>query len=266
MRPRAALLAAALLAGCAAPAAHVPPFARKPYEPFSRAAVVAIAMDEWRAFGAPIDDDPLGPHPPRAADQKPERAEGLWQRVGLYWWLGLDAGERETRWTGKHDAAGHVFPAADDGRFAWSAAFVSYVMRLAGAGPRFPYAEAHHTYINAAIGMSLGRTKGWDITAERPDAYAPRPGDVICYSRTPRPLRFDDLPAGRFPAHCDIVVRTAPGWLAAIGGNVDDAVTLTHVKLTADGRLVAPGQPPLDRRPWLAVLRLLHAAAAPPGQ
>ena len=263
MRPVAALFAVAL-AGCAAdPAAHVPPFARVPYEPFSRAAVVAIALTEWRAFGSPIDDDPPGARPPPAPDAKPERAQGLWQRVGEYWWLGPNAGERETRWTGKHDAAGRVFPAEDDGRYAWSAAFVSYVMRIAGAGARFPYSPAHHPYINGAREMSLGRARDWLITAESPATYAPLPGDLICMSRTVVPLTFADLPAGRFPAHCDIVVGAAPGVLDVVGGNVDDAVTLKHVPVTEDGRLADAGGRVLDARyPWFVVLRLLVAAPA----
>ena len=261
MRAAAAFIAA-LLAGCAAdPAAHVPPFARRPYEPFSRAAVVAIALTEWRAFGSPIDDDPPGARPAPAPDAKPEREQGLWQRIGEYWWLGLNAGERETRWTGKHNAGGQVFPADEDGRFAWSAAFISYVMRIAGAGPGFPYAPAHDTYINRAREMSLGRASGWRITAESPAAYAPLPGDLVCMSRTAVPLTFADLPAGRFPAHCDIVVGGAPGVLDVVGGNVDDAVTLKHVPVTAAGRLAdADGQVQDARYPWFVVLRLLVAA------
>src|SRR5579872_5481648 len=130
-----ALAASALLAACAASRpqldAHVPPFARVPYEPFSRQAVVAIALREWRAFGQPLDDDPPGSHPPSAPEDKPEREAGLWQRVGEYWWLGLNAGAPESGWTGKHDAHGMVFHANVDGDYAWSAAFVSYVMRMA---------------------------------------------------------------------------------------------------------------------------------------
>ena len=64
-----------------------------------------------------------------------ERLEGLWQRVGEYWWLGLPMGADEQGLTGKHDQNGAVFPPEQDGTFAWSAAFVSYVMRTAGAGP-----------------------------------------------------------------------------------------------------------------------------------
>ena len=248
-RPLAGL--ALLLAGCAAdPAAHVPPFARIPYAPFSRDAAVAIALAEWRAFGAPVDDDAPGTRPPPAPDAKPERMAGLWQRVGLYWWLGLDAGARPGRWTGKHDAAGHVFPADEDERFAWSAAFVSYVMRLAGAGDRFPYGPAHNRYINIAV---TGDAARWAVAAAAPDAYAPVAGDLICFSRTPRPLAFADLPAGRFPAHCDLVVGTEPGLLDVVGGDVDDAVTLKHVPVTPAGLLADA------RYPWFVVVRVLYA-------
>jgi hypothetical protein len=125
-------------------------------------------------------------------------------------------------------------------------------MRLAGAGPRFPYSEAHDTYINAARRMSFGDATGWAVMAEPSSAYAPRVGDLICLSRTRVPLTFDDLPAGHFPAHCDLVVAAAPGLLTVVGGNVDDAVTAKHVPLTADG-LIADA-----RYPWFVVLRVLY--------
>ena len=139
----------ALLSACAAPRpppdAHVPPFARIPYEPFSRDAVVAIALREWRLFGSPVDDDPPGSYRPAMPDDKPERQQGLWQRIGEYWWLAMNAGAPEAAWTGRHDANGVVFPASEDGTYAWSAAFVSYVMRIAGAGAHFPYPPAIRT-------------------------------------------------------------------------------------------------------------------------
>ena len=40
-----------------------------------------------------------------------ERAEGLWQRVGEYWWLGLPMGSlADQNFTGIHDQNGAVFP------------------------------------------------------------------------------------------------------------------------------------------------------------
>jgi hypothetical protein len=261
---RAVVLLAAALAACASPARHVPPFARQPYQGFSREAVVALALREWRAFGSPVDDAPPVPHPHKAEWEMPERQEGLWQRVGEYWWLGLDAGARETRWTGKHDENGRVFAADDDEAYAWSAAFVSYVMRIAGAGTRFPYAPAHHVYIDAAKLMAMGKTVGWVVSAERLELYAPIPGDLICYSRTAPALTYDDLPAGRFAAHCDIVVATGPTEITVIGGNVDDAVTMKHVPVTLDGRLAGLDRPLLDTRyPWFVALRLIVAGPSP---
>ena len=219
--------------------AHVPPFAKIPYEPFSREAVVAIALREWRLFGQNVAD----PEAEATRVVKPEREEGLWQRVGEYWWLGLNAGSAESAWTGKHDADGTVFSPDVDGDYAWSAAFISYVMRIAGAGQRFPYSGDHADYINAARRVSLGETKSWLVSAERVQDYAPRTGDLICFGRgKAKGLRFDDLPTPNlFPSHCDIVVDTAvPGRITVIGGNVENSVTMNTVPVTADGKLAAP--------------------------
>ena len=249
-----------LLAACTRgpmPDAHVPPFAKAPFEPFSRQAVVAIALREWRLFGQNVADP--------AADAtrmiKPEREPGLWQRVGEYWWLGLNAGAPESAWTGKHDSQGTQFASDIDGDYAWSAAFISYVMRIAGAGPRFPYSADHADYINAARRVSLGQTKAWLVTAERVQDYAPRLGDLVCFGRgKAKGMRYEDLPTpALFPSHCDIVVDTmVPGRIGVIGGNVEDSVTMNDVPVTEDGKLATPQGLVLDTRfPWMAVLRLL---------
>jgi hypothetical protein len=246
-----ALLAAAL-AACAPRDRHVPDFARASFESFSRGAAVEIALREWRAFGGivlPADATAATVAPAESA----ERRQGLWQRVGEYWWLGLNADQTGQAYTGLHDEQGRRFAPERDGAYAWSAAFISYVMRMAGAGPRFPYAASHYVYVNAAF-------RGSDLlVAEDPALYAPQPGDLVCVARDPaRPLRYTDLPAARFWGHCDIVVgdiavsRGGEG-LAVIGGNVQDAVALKHLPLQPDGRLaVAPD------RPWLAVLRVRY--------
>ncbi len=244
-----------LLVACVPKDAHVPEFARRPFEPFSRDAAIAIALREWRLFGAPVlPADARDGLVAIDAERKPERIEGLWQRVGEYWWVGIDADEPESAWTGKHDAQGRVFPAARDARFAWSAAFISYVMRIAGAGPRFPYSDAHADYINAAW-------RGSAILSARPITDdAPAPGDLICYGReADRGIRLADLPRRYFASHCDLVVAAAPGVLDAIGGNVADAVTMKHVPVTADGHLAGPDGVPLDDRfAWFAVIRVRY--------
>jgi hypothetical protein len=233
---------------------HVPPFAVGGWAPFTRDAVVAIALREWRLWGNPIDDAPPETRPPPLPQDKPERQQGLWQRVGEYWWEGQDPGTREAAFTGTHDENGAIFPAPQDGDFAWSAAFVSYVMRIAGAGNRFAYSPNHSTYINAAAANATPA-----VHALPPQAYAPQPGDLICTGRaTAASIRFADLPTpGSFPSHCDIVVAAGPGNLTVIGGNVDDAVTEKHVPVTASGTLSGPDGVPIDTRyNWFVVLRV----------
>jgi hypothetical protein len=236
---------------------HVPPFALVPWEAFSRQDTIAIVMREWRLFGQTVDDDPPGSRPPVPPDLKPEREPGLWQRVGEYWWIGQDPGEREVSWTGKHDENGAVFDAADDAHYAWSAAFISYVMRIAGAGQDFPYSPNHATYINAAVSGGTPLLRGYP-----PQTYAPVAGDLICLGRgKSASLTFADLPtANLFPAHCDMVVQVAPGSLSVVGGNVDDAVTMKHVPVDASGKLTGADGRVLDTRyPWMVVLRVNYA-------
>jgi hypothetical protein len=239
------------------PDAHVPPFAKVPYDSFSRDAVVAIALREWRLFGQNVAD--LDADASRVI--KPEREEGLWQRVGEYWWLGLNAGAAESGWTGKHDGHGSVFSPDVDGDYAWSAAFISYVMRIAGAGQRFPYSADHAVYINAARRVSLGQTSAWVVSAERVQDYAPRLGDLVCFGRgKAKGLRYEDLPTDElFTSHCDIVVEASvPGRIGVMGGNIEDSVTLNYVPVTSDGKLATGEGIVLDTRfPWMAVLRLL---------
>jgi hypothetical protein len=244
----------------AAEAAHSPPFARIPYERFTRADAIAIAEQEWRLFGQPVNDSP--PQPEDAAptaEDYPERAPGLWERVGEYWWLGQNADRPESAWTGMHNERGDLIEARRDDDYAWSAAFISYVMRTAGAGARFPYAPSHSTYINIAKEMKLGRSTGWIIVAERLEEYAPVPGDLVCYSREKRPVKYEQLPRGHFAGHCDIVVGRGDGQISVIGGNVFHAVTMKHVPVTADGRLSDAGGRVLDTRyHWFVALRVVY--------
>lgn len=243
---QAVILALGLLSSCAA-GSHAPPFATAPYEPFSRSAAVAIAQREWRLWGSGFNDNP--DYVQRAATM-PEREQGLWQRVGEYWWEGLNASNPDSRWTGKHNAKGEVFPVAVNGNYAWSAAFISYIMRIAGAGPYFPYAPDHAYYINyAARPYHVGKL----LIAESPENYAPRLGDLVCFARGRSvSLTFKSLPThGYFPAHCDIVTGRQADILLTIGGNVDDAVLMSKLPVNAQGLLT-------DHHA-LVVLRVLYA-------
>ncbi len=227
---------------------HAPPFADVPYQPFSRSAAIAIATDEWRLWGSRPGEPP---DYTQTESSMGERQQGLWQRVGEYWWEGMNAGHPESRWTGKHDAKGNVFPIAVNGQYAWSAAFISYIMRLSGAGPAFPYAADHSTYINYAARPKAGHL----LIAENPATYAPRLGDLACFPRGgAHSLNFADLPTSyNFPAHCGIVVAASASDIDIIGGNVDDAVVLEHIQTNAQGLITDTSEN------WFVVLRVLYS-------
>ena len=65
---------------------------------------------EWRAFGQQVV------YPDTELPFDNERLEGLWQRVGDYWWLGLPMGADEQGLTGKHSQNGNVFRLRRTGR------------------------------------------------------------------------------------------------------------------------------------------------------
>ena len=242
---------------------QAPYYVRHPDEPFTRVNAVAIAQREWRAFGSVVDDDPPS-ETPLPQILRPDQQPGLWQRVGDYWWIGQDSGTEEGDWNSRYNESGTPYLHQPP---AWSAAFISYVMRVAGAGRGFPYTPLHADYINAAA-----RNEGV-LRAERPETYPPQPGDLICASRRrKRPLAFDDLPTDRFFAHCDIVASNLPGQvpgqlprqLVVIGGNVAAGVTMKHVPITPEGTLADRNGRLVDARyPWFVVIRVLYADPAP---
>jgi hypothetical protein len=265
MRLAPLLLAAALavLTACAAPRPvvatvqpgpilidqHLPPYVRNQFEPFTRANAIAIAQREWRAWGSLVDDEPPGGSIPKAL--RPDDQAGLWQRVADYWWMGQDFSAEAGQWSSRYNENGTPYSGSAP---AWSAAFISYVMRMSGAGNRFPYTPLHADYINAAA-----RNEGV-LHAERPEVYAAVPGDLICLGRgSARNMRYDDLPTSRFFGHCDIVVSALPGQLTVIGGNVAASVTVKHVPTTATRMLATPdGQVVDGRYPWFVVLRVSY--------
>jgi hypothetical protein len=209
-----------------------------------RRRVVHLAGCEWTAFGQqrllleqgwPEAQVEFGPD---------EDALTVWPRVAEYWDVADPGHAREVRSLAAQAPRRELWPAW---RRAWSAAFVSWVMRRAGS-PDFTPDPAHADYLRAAL-------------ERRPDSvvdvagYQPVTGDVICAGRGSGPrdatefLRRLREETGFFTSHCDIIVEVGPATLTLIGGNVKNAVVATVTPLT-NGRI-----PPAAVRPWAVVLR-----------
>lgn len=114
----------------------------------------------------------------------------------------------------------------------WSAAFISWVVRKAGAGDMFKYAADHGTYIVAAKENRLANNSN-PFKAYRTTEVAPRVGDLVCTYYTGY-WTYDNVTPGP-GKHCDIVTEVASGKIITIGGNVSDSVGKKTVSTDANG-------------------------------
>ncbi|MCK6441507.1 DUF2272 domain-containing protein [Elstera cyanobacteriorum] len=219
-----------------------------------RLRLIATAQAEWQTFGGAVIDWSNG--------RKEILAEGIKETDDRV------ASDLRRYWRavptvfGENAAASDGKAAATDAPFsiAWSAAFISYLACAAGVpASDLPRAEAHFTYLDAALIGTPG------FVAQPPEEDTPQPGDLICGDRSPPEKRLASLLDRRAeigsprPLHCDIVVDVRPRQLRAIGGNVNDTISLSLYPIDADGRLIRLTDP--EALSWLAVLRSTYPAA-----
>jgi hypothetical protein len=239
-----------LLAACAtSPPAPVIATAPLPYPTTVRERMLRIVMEEWQEWGRIT----LWDGQPRPAARPQESQPANFPRVLAYWRAVDDEGRAAIdRNRGRYAALLGLpgTPGALWGEPAWSAAFVSYVLRNAGVDQReFPSSAAHAFYIDGMLADAMAYPAQAPFVPRDIGAYAPQPGDLVCADRSRRPLagwRERLAERGQFrPMHCDIVVAAGGGSVQAVGGNIADAVTLSVFGTDAAGRLVAraPGQP-----------------------
>jgi hypothetical protein len=120
----------------------------------------------------------------------------------------------------------------------WSAAFISWVMKTAGAGDAFKYSASHSVYTHAAKDNRIANNSN-PFKAYRIAELAPQVGDLICKSRAGSGATYDNIRPG-MTTHCDIVTEVRPGTIAAVGGNVSNSVAQSNVRTDSGGRIIAP--------------------------
>ena len=116
---------------------------------------------------------------------------------------------------------------------AWSATFVSYLMRQAGAGDNWKYSALHSDYIQAAKKNRKNNVKTFQ--AFRKNETPVTVGDLICYPRQ-EGVTYD-TPGGYY-AHCDIITDIKPGTAVTVGGNVSDSVKQSVYKLDGNNKVI----------------------------
>lgn len=132
-----------------------------------------------------------------------EQDSPLRERIAEYW---AAVGE-------KHDGADHDA--------YWSAAFVSFMVRLAGGERAFKCSGQHSVYVNRAIRDKEAGSTG-RFWAFRTSEAAPAVGDILAMNRgNMRLIDFEEARASAdFPSHCDIVTSVDAQGIHTVGGNV----------------------------------------------
>lgn len=203
--------------------------------PTIRERMIYLARQEWMLFGQPVADYTRQPPVltyPSGTTISHETQAPFFSRVFLYWYtvssLPMVGYEGEMR--------------------PWSGAFIVWLARSAGVPENdLPSTVLHWDYIE----HTLSADKKARFIARNAKFYSPKPGDLLCAPREEGFMHkvntFTRLRRG--PYHCDIVVDRRPHELDLIGGNVLDAVSLTHAELDAHGYVL-----PNAERPWQVVI------------
>lgn len=152
-----------------------------------------------------------------------EQEPPLTARIEAYW-RGIDA-----------------FPGVD---VPWSAVFVSWCIRQAGAtASEFAFSSRHSSFVHAAIRNQQAQTGVF--RGRRIDDYAPNVGDILHNNRSGNHYGYDYAATHqRYESHSAIVVEVGVDnrgrYLRTIGGNESDSVGLKEVRLGARGLVRNP--------------------------
>jgi hypothetical protein len=175
-----------------------------------------LAYAEWEFFGKQTKDKAGKTLHSGHTEGEP----GFYQRVGDYWLEGTNTHGIDGR---NHD-------------WFWSATFISWLMRKAGAGARFRYSTQHSVYISQGIRDYLQKRQEAGYWTMRLADAAPTVGDIVCWSRG-TDVDYDHQNGGDYPGHSDLVVQIDANQAWIIGGNVGNSVTLRPLDLDGNGFL-----------------------------
>ena len=110
---------------------------------------------------------------------------------------------------------------------AWSASFISYLMKQAGAETDFKYNSSHSVYIREAVN-NRKQNNSKKFKAYRPNEVDVQIGDLVCYPRQAG-VNYDTSSA--YMSHCDLIISINNNTAVGVGGNVSNSVSKSNYAL-----------------------------------
>jgi hypothetical protein len=131
----------------------------------------------------------------------------------------------------------------------WSAVFISWCMRNAGASnTEFPPAQAHWEYAQRAL-QSSGL-----FAARRLTDYAPQNGDLLHFNRDGGTTRFEQIQNGHYPADGAIFVELGSDNEArfVLGNDPNGSVGLQTAAIDSNGFILQR-----ESNPFICIIEVL---------
>jgi len=134
---------------------------------------------------------------------------------------------------------GYPFPGVKE---AWSAVFVSWCVKTAGAtAQEFKFNPLHSVFVNWAIHNAANHTglfRAYEL-----DSYAPQIADIIQNNQPGHNYNYNYAKThAEYHSHSAIVTEVGHDgdgpYLMTVGGNESDAIRMTRHALTAQGLIV----------------------------
>jgi hypothetical protein len=144
-----------------------------------------------------------------------------------------------------HDADGK------DANMPWAGAFLAHVLKHAAytrTAKTFPSGEIVH----AAVRFGQIDPQKTDFDGVSIEAHVPAVGDLIFMKRGVPPNIEQMKESAHFKCHCDVIVACGMTQVWAVGGNINNSVSLVRYPLTSNDLL----DPKADRA--VLLLRNLH--------
>jgi hypothetical protein len=192
--------------------------------------LIARALEQWERFGRDegredkfIDADGNTTKSEKSngvPNRRKETVEPFASRVANYW-LTIPSKQYDDLVKKFAKAKGRLDGTID---LAWSAAFISYCMQMAGAGSNFPYSSGHATWMVLSIKNKRNGKLKAALVGFKPGEIPLQPGDLIA-----RPREAGTLTIMRWRKAGSSAIRISwwrstprtrlPMWSAAMSGS-----------------------------------------------